>query len=352
MRIIAAFFLLGMGLASADGQDLQQIARIAIPGNPINQFGALTIDPASGLGYFAEKDNKGIVVFDTRTNAFVKRLTGFGGRNAKGELAGPNGVIAVNNGAQLWVSEGDSSVRIVDLAKGAVTATLVTGGVERANAMGYDSIHGVVLVANSNEPTPFLSLISTQPDHAIIAKIPVPQSAENIERSVFHAASGMFYTAIPVLSQDKSKGILAQTDAQSGRLVALHELDGCHPHSLQIVADATIFLGCSNGHGPTPKPGGDLAVFDMGAGRIIARRDGLGGNGGSDINPKLARYYHATTNATMVVIDTRTGQLVQKLATPPGARSLAVDLATNRVYLATTAKDGPCGGCILVFEQP
>ena len=50
MRIIAAFVLLGMGLASADGQELQQIASIAIPGNPINQFGALTIDPASGLG--------------------------------------------------------------------------------------------------------------------------------------------------------------------------------------------------------------------------------------------------------------------------------------------------------------
>jgi hypothetical protein len=27
-----------------------------------------------------------------------------------------------------------------------------------------------------------------------------------------------------------------------------------------------------------------------------------------------------------------------------------VNLANNRVYLATTAKDGPCGGCIQVFE--
>jgi DNA-binding beta-propeller fold protein YncE len=205
---------------SLHAESLKPIGAIAIPGNPINQFGAMIVDQASGLGYLAEKDNKGIVVFDTKTDTFVKRIGGFGGNNAKGELAGPNGVLVVNNGAELWVSDGDSTVRVVNIKSGAVASVIQTGGKERANAMGYNPVDGVVIVANSNEEVPYINLISTAPDHKIIAKIPVPDSAENIERSVFHAASSMFYTAIPVLVSDRSKGILAQIDAKSGKLIS------------------------------------------------------------------------------------------------------------------------------------
>ena len=337
--------------SGADAQNLKEVGRIAIPGVPIDNFAVLTIDQTSGLGYLAEKENTGVVVFDTKSDSFVKRISGggLGGNNAKGQLAGPNGVAVVNSGAELWVSDGDSVVRIVDLKTGQVTATIATGGKERANAMGYDPVNGVVLVANSNEDPPYITLISTAPDRKVIAKIPVPESAENIERTVFHAASGMFYTAIPVLARDKTKGIMAQIESKTGQLVKLHELENCHPHSLQIVAEGKIFFGCSSAHGATPKPGGDLAIFDMNAGKIVTRGAGLGGNGGSTINSKLGRYYHSTTAATLTIVDMKTNQPVQQLKTSPGARSVGVNEATGRVYLATTAKDGPCGGCIVVY---
>jgi len=48
----------------------------------------------------------------------------------------------------------------------------------------------------------------------------------------------------------------------------------------------------------------------------------------------------------------RAGQLVTMgglLPTSNGARSLGVSVANNRVYVATTAKDAPCRGCISVF---
>jgi hypothetical protein len=50
-----------------------------------------------------------------------------------------------------------------------------------------------------------------------------------------------------------------------------------------------------------------------------------------------------------MVVDTKTKQPVQKLTTSNGARSVGVSLANNRVYVATTAKDTPCVGCIVVF---
>jgi hypothetical protein len=50
-----------------------------------------------------------------------------------------------------------------------------------------------------------------------------------------------------------------------------------------------------------------------------------------------------------MVVDTKSGKSMQKIPTSPGARSIGVSQANNRVYLATTAKDGPCGGCVVVY---
>ena len=213
-------------------------------------------------------------------------------------------------------------------------------------ALGEDI--GVVIVANSNDDPPLLSFISTAPDHKILAKIPIPESGENLERSAYHAPSGMFYTAIPVSRADSTKGLLAQTDPKNGKLVKLHEL-GCHPHSLSIVSDSTIFLGCSSAHGPSPKPGGDMAIFDIAAGKVDTVLTGYGGNGGSTVNRKLGQYYHSTSGGIWMVVDTKTKKGLQQIPTSNGARSLGVSLANNRVYVATTAKELACRGCIVVY---
>ena len=65
--------------ASAHAQTFKQVATIEIPGTPIENYGVLTIDQATGLGYLADKDNKAVVVFDTKTDKFVTRIAGFVG---------------------------------------------------------------------------------------------------------------------------------------------------------------------------------------------------------------------------------------------------------------------------------
>jgi hypothetical protein len=80
-------------------------------------------------------------------------------------------------------------------------------------------------------------------------------------------------------------------------------------------------------------------------------RPGLGGNGGSTVDLKRGLYYHAATNGAMIVVDTKTRALVQKVPTWNGSRSPGVNLATGRIYVATTAKSGPCGGCVAVFAR-
>jgi hypothetical protein len=315
--VIVAALAAMVSASPAQAGGLKQVAEISIPGDPITDIGIMAIDQTTGLG-----------------------------RLKDGNASGPNGVVVV--GAEVWVSDGDSTIKVIDTKTGQITGTVATGGTKRANGMALGEDIGVVIVANSNDGPPFLSFISTAPDHKILAKIPIPESGENLERSAYHAPSGMFYTAIPVSRADTTKGLLAQTDPKNGKLVKLHEL-GCHPHSLSIVSDSTIFLGCSGVHGPSPKPGGDMAIFDIAAGKVETNLTGYGGNGGSTVNRKLGQYYHSTSGGTLMVVDTKTKKGLQQIPTSNGARSLGVSLANNRVYVATTAKELACRGCIVVY---
>jgi DNA-binding beta-propeller fold protein YncE len=330
-------------------QGLKQVGSIAIPGGPINSIGVVFVDQGAGLGYLADKDNKAVDIIDTRSDSYVGRITGFTGTTSSGATSGPNGIITVNDGAELWVSDGDSTIKVIEPKSRKVIGTISTGGKRRANAMAYDPKDGLVIVANPNDVPAFLSLVSTGPGHQIVAKIPVEDAAESLERSEYHAAIGMFYTDVPILRGDGARGALAQTDPKTGKLVQLHALDHCNPHSIALVAETTMFLGCSL----APAPGGDLAVFDVPSGKAEAYLPDLGGSGDTVVNPKLGQYYQSASSAAggpaLRVVDIASRKQVQKIATSNGAHSIGIGLAQNHVYLPTTTKDGPCGGCILVF---
>lgn len=343
---ITAAFAAMIVVSPVQAAGLKQVGEIVLPGDPITDIGIMAVDQATGLGYLADKTNKSVVIFDTKTDKYVSRVPGFMGRTQDGDVAGPNGVVVVKD--EVWASDGDSTIKLIDAKTGKVKETISTGGKKRANGMAYAEDIGVVIVANSNDDPPYLSFVSVAPDHKILARIQIPESAENLERSAYHAPSGMFYTVIPVSRADNTKGLMAQTDPKSGKLVKMHEI-GCHPHSLSIVSDTTIFLGCSSVHGPSPKPGGDMAIFDIASAKVENYLNGYGGNGGSAVNPKLGHYYHSTTGGSLMVVDIKTKQGLQKVPTSNGARSLAVSGANNRVYVATTAKDAACRGCITVF---
>src|SRR5262245_41521198 len=202
--VVALAVMVAASPAPAGG--LKQAAEISIPGDPTTDIGIMDIDQTTGLGYLADKTNKSVIVFDTKTDKFVMRIAGFVGRLKDGDASGPNGVVIV--GAEVWVSDGDSTIKVIDTKTGKITATFATGGTKRANGMALGEDIGVVILANSNDDPPFLSFISTAPDHKILAKIPMPQSGENLERSAYQASSKMFYTAIPVSRADSTKGLL------------------------------------------------------------------------------------------------------------------------------------------------
>ena len=101
--VIVAALAAMISASPAQAGGLKQVAEISIPGDPITDIGIMAIDQTTGLGYLADKTNKSVVVFDTKTDKFVSRIPGFVGRLKDGNASGPNGVVVVKGGAEVWV---------------------------------------------------------------------------------------------------------------------------------------------------------------------------------------------------------------------------------------------------------
>jgi hypothetical protein len=122
----------------------KQIATITIPGN-LPSFDIVWIDPAAQRLYLADRGSGpglgGIDVVDTSTNTFLysipttKGEIGFVGNIGRGK-SGPNGVVFIPQLNQLYVGDGDSTVKVVDLAAKAIVAIIPTCGTRPRSLAG------------------------------------------------------------------------------------------------------------------------------------------------------------------------------------------------------------------------
>ncbi len=313
---IAAAVLIVAGSVHAAG--LKQIGKIELPGEPSNQFSTAFVDEATDLYYLTDRSNKSVTIIDTKTDKFVSRIPGFVGvTKTGGDTFGPNSVVTVNNSSEAWIADGDSTVKVVDLKTNKITDTISTGGKKRANELAYDPKDQVVLVANPNDEPPFLTLISAKPDHKILAKLPMPDASDHLERIIYYAPSGTFFVDVPVLHHEPSKGGLAEIDA-TGKLVKMHVIEDCNPHSHVVITGSQLFIGCAAGAKDTKLPP-QMAVFDVQTDKVVAYIPGIGGAGTTAVNTKAGQYYVAANNnpggPAFGVIDGKTNTLLQKIPT-------------------------------------
>ena len=65
----------------------------------------------------------------------AEHVGGFTGFNpAQGTpTAGPNGVVVIDSRNELWASDGDSTVKVINLQSRQIVAVISTGGVKRAD---------------------------------------------------------------------------------------------------------------------------------------------------------------------------------------------------------------------------
>ena len=123
-------------------------------------------------------------------------------------------------------------------------------------------------------------------------------------------------------------------------------------------APADERVGAHPRRGPRRR-GHDEVASDAKSGAILATIDKVGGVDEIWFNPGDSRFYVAARDMpggpVMGVIDAKSNQWLQNVATNTNSHSLAVDPSNNHVFVPLQS-GGPCGtqsanGCVAVYAQ-
>src|SRR5258708_36969404 len=101
--------------------------------------------------YLADAGNARVDLIDAKTNTFLGAIGGFTGFHGNIETQGPAGLLT-DNLYQLWVGDGNSTVKVIDLFSRSIVATIATGGQMRAAERAHDKQGQRVLGANGACP--------------------------------------------------------------------------------------------------------------------------------------------------------------------------------------------------------
>ncbi len=320
--------------AQAPTPSYQLLTTIQVPGGGLctgctGGFDISWVDPGSQRLYLTDrtviKGGGKIDVIDTQTNTFLysipttKAEIGFAGLvtglppGANG--SGPNGVLAIPQLNQLYVGDGDSTVKVIDLGAKAVVAIIPTGGKYRANELAYDPIDHIILIGNGADTPPFYVFISTD-TQTVLGRIPYPDNPPNLEQPVFDPLTKRFYASIPLSSNPRIDVINPIT-----MLVEKSYPTPCVPQGLVLTPNKHLFTSCG-------------VVLDAFTGDIITRipvaatADEIWYNVGDN------RVYYGVTG-TGYVLDAETNKFLVNLPSATG-HTLAVDPNNNHIFAPVT----------------
>ena len=314
-------------------QSLRQIALITGPDIPpagLWAFDISYVDDQSQTYYLADASNASVDLIDTRTNTLIGQIGGFRGFHGSPETQGPGGVL-VDDLGQLWASDGDSTVKVIDLSSRTIVATLHTGGTKRADEMAYDPQDQLLLVTNGSETVPFATFISVA-KRAIVGKLAFADAGGGLEAPVFDAQTHLFYLSVPANKQYPG-GAVAVVDPLTQGLVREYPLPACDPSGIAL--DPTtqdLLLGCS----------GHPVIISAPTGQVMATVLQTSGCDEVWYNRGDQRFYLAAfTNPNgpvLSVVDAATGTWVENVPTVKKAHSVAVDPLTNHIFVPQSGR--------------
>jgi hypothetical protein len=270
------------------------------------------VDPGSQRFYLADRTaTKGtgrIDVVDTQTNQFLysiptsKAEVGFTGTlpavTPGCSISGPNGACHSTT-ESAYVGDGNSTVKVVDLAAKAIVAIIPTGGNCRADEEAYDSV-----------------------DHIIMGRM------GGLEQPVWNHLTKRFYMTVPGTAT--TQGSVDVFNPVTFQLEQSLSTPACSPAGLALTASQRLVTSCG-------------AVLDARNGNILSTISGVGGD---EIwyNPGENRVYFGATGGSIGIVDADSNQLVGTI--PVNGRNVATDSETGRVFVPVTGKG------ILVFAAP
>ena len=382
LRLLAASVLgLGIGLAAGQGHaaprnlgseidallastgrvSFPRLTTITIPGKPLASFDFGFVDPVLPIYYVADRTNGGVDLLDINTNSFITRIGGFSGAplNADGtpnnDQSGPNSVQPTTPG-EIWATNGDSSVKVVDLFTHRIVdsiSTILPGQTAaqalRTDGLSWDPDDQVMMVQNGATEPPYVTFISTNPSDRRVLGQYIFTAATDIEASVYDHATGMFYLNIAQIGSDPNAGALSVLNPRTLTAVKEYPITGCNGAGLALAPGQKLLIGCSLHNYPP----------------IVSARDGsilasIPQVGGADQVAYANGFFYdaARTNsaanggASLSVIDAITNKFVVNIPSNVSAHVVSADPRTTHIFLPTAAiaNDPQCSkSCVQVF---
>jgi DNA-binding beta-propeller fold protein YncE len=277
-------------------------------GDPMH-WDYLTDNSATDRLFIAHGDH--VDVFNTATGKVIGRLA---------NLPGSHGIAIDPVSRRIYA---DSSVNTATTAYDPVDfkpiATVKT--ILDSDGMAYDKAARLVFVTggDGNGLTPIDPATNTA-----LPEIPLGGAPE------FLAADGMGDLFVNIENQNQ----IARVDTHSRKAVARYKLGACqHPKGLaDDAADRLLFSSCANG----------LMAVVTTAGHLVATLPIGQGTDAAAFDPVRHLAFAAASDGTITIIAAAHGhpRVVGTLHTAPGARTMAVDPATGRLYTVTATVTG------------
>jgi YVTN family beta-propeller protein len=269
----------------------------------------LIADPGAHLVYVTHGTR--VEVIDTNTGKPAGAITG---------LTGTHGVALNPDGHLGYISDGGAnSVIVFDRKTFAKLATVPAG--TNPDGITFEPVTKTVWAFNGRSKN--VTVIDGT-SYAVLATIALPGKPE------FPQADGKGH----VFDNIEDKNSIVALDAKTKTLTATWPLTGCEsPSGLAIDrAHDRIFAVCD---------GKKMAIVDTKAGKQIGTADIGDGPDAAGFDPKNQLAYSSNGSGTLSVVDAAHGyKTIQSLPTVNGARTMAYDEGSDRIYFST-AEYGP-----------
>ena len=269
----------------------------------------LLVDPAANILYITHGPQ--VEVIDTKTGKSVATITG---------MKGTHGIALDEQGKFGYISDGGGNAVVVFDRQNFHTVATIPAGTN-PDGLLFEPTTKTVWAFNGRSKNVTVIDAAT---NKVVATTDVPGKPE------FPVADGRGSAYDNIETENE----IVRFDARDKKLTGTWKLSDCEsPSGLAIDREhRKLFAVCD---------GKKMAVVDTESGKQIASAAIGDGPDATAFSPKRQLVFSSNGEGTLTVIDAANGyKVLETLPTARGARTMAYDETTDRVYLVT-AKFGP-----------
>jgi DNA-binding beta-propeller fold protein YncE len=306
---VGAVIPVALAIAAATGYHITTEIKVGGEGG----WDYLTVDSGARRLYVSHATH--VVVIDLDANKVVGDIP---------DTPGVHGIAIAPELNRGFISNGrGNNVSIFDLKTLKTIGTAATG--ENPDSIRYDAVSGRVFAFNGRSKS--ATAIDAK-SGTVAGTIPLPGKPE------FSVADGKGHVYVNI--EDTSE--VVEIDAAKAAVLKKYALTGCtEPSGLAFDAkNRRLFSVCANRV---------MAVSDPDAGKVIATPAIGAGSDGAAFDAGTGYAFSSNGDGTLTIVQQTAGKwdVLENIATERGARTIAVDEKTHRVYLPT-AKTAPAQG--------